>query len=50
MVGLTVFTGEAGGEFHLLMAAATFCILPVVVVFFALQRFFIEGIARSGLK
>ncbi len=50
MVGLQVFTNETGGEFHLLMAASAFCILPVVVAFFLLQRFFIEGIARSGLK
>ena len=50
MVGLQVFTSEAGGEFHLLMAASAFCIVPVVLVFFVLQRFFIEGIARSGLK
>lgn len=50
MVGLQVFTSEAGGEYHLLMAASAFCILPVVVAFFLLQRFFIEGIARSGLK
>lgn len=50
MVGLQVFTSDSGNDFHLLMAASTFCILPVVVVFFFLQRFFIEGIARSGLK
>jgi multiple sugar transport system permease protein len=50
MVGLQVFTNETGGEFHLLMAASAFCILPVVAAFFVLQRFFIEGIARSGLK
>ncbi|MCX7718572.1 MAG: carbohydrate ABC transporter permease [Candidatus Sumerlaeaceae bacterium] len=50
MVGLQVFTSTAGSEFQLLMAASTFCILPVVIIFFFLQRFFIEGIARSGLK
>lgn len=50
MVGLQVFTNEASSEFNLLMAASTFCVLPVVIVFFFLQRFFIEGIARSGLK
>lgn len=50
MVGLQVFNNDASSDFHLLMAASTFCILPVVVVFFFLQRFFIEGIARSGLK
>lgn len=50
MVGLQVFNTEAGDSFHLLMAASTFCILPVVIIFFFLQRYFIEGIARSGLK
>jgi multiple sugar transport system permease protein len=50
MVGLQVFNNESSNDFHLLMAASTFCILPIVVIFFFLQRFFIEGIARSGLK
>lgn len=50
MVGLQVMNSEAGNEYHLLMAASTFCILPIVIIFFILQRFFIEGIARSGLK
>lgn len=50
MVGLQVFTNEASNDYHLLMAASTFCIMPVVVVFFFVQRYFIEGIARTGLK
>ena len=50
MVGLQVFTNEASNDYNLLMAASTFCIMPVVVVFFFMQRYFIEGIARSGLK
>lgn len=50
MVGLQVFTNDAGSDFHLLMAASTFSILPMVLIFFFLQRFFIEGIARSGLR
>lgn len=50
MVGLQVFSTDASNEYQLLMAASTFAIVPVVVVFFFLQRFFIEGIARSGLK
>lgn len=50
MVGLQVFSNESSGEFQLLMAASTFCVLPIVIVFFLAQRFFIEGIARSGLK
>lgn len=50
MVGLQAFAEESIGQFHLLMAASTMAILPVVVMFFVLQRFFIQGIARTGLK
>ncbi len=32
------------------MAASTFTILPIVVLYFVAQRQFIEGIAASGLK
>ncbi len=34
----------------LTMAAATCAVIPVIVVFFFCQRFFIEGIATSGVK
>lgn len=32
------------------MAMATVAVIPVVVLFFAAQRYFVEGIATSGLK
>lgn len=50
MVGLQAFSEESQGQFHLLMAASAMAIAPVVVLFFVLQRFFIQGIARTGLK
>ncbi|MCB2156108.1 carbohydrate ABC transporter permease [bacterium] len=50
MVGLQAFNEESGSEFQLLMAASTMAILPIVIMFFLLQRFFIQGIARTGLK
>lgn len=50
MVGLQNLNEEAGTDFHILMAASCFAIFPVVIVFFFMQRFFIEGIARTGLK
>ncbi len=49
-VGLSYFIQEEGVQWHLLMAGATITILPVIVVFLFVQRQFIEGIARSGLK
>ena len=50
-LGLAVFTqGEAGTEWNLLMAAAIFTALPIVVLFLFTQRQFIQGIANAGLK
>ncbi len=49
-VGLLTFSGDWGTQPRLLMAAATFSVVPVLVLFFALQRYFIQGIARAGMK
>ncbi len=49
-LGLSYFVQAEGNEPHLQMAAATFVILPIVLLYFAAQRQFIEGIASSGLK
>ena len=50
MVGLLSFSSEWGTQPRLLMAAATFSVAPVLVLFFVLQRYFIQGIARAGMK
>ncbi|AKI98071.1 carbohydrate ABC transporter permease [Kosmotoga pacifica] len=49
-VGLQNFSSATGTEYNLLMAAATFSIVPVVMLFLFTQKYFIAGIARSGLK
>ena len=49
-VGLYTFRGEAGDIYNQLMAAATFSILPVIILFLFAQKYFIRGIARTGLK
>lgn len=33
-----------------IMAMATLAVLPVIILFFACQKYFVEGIATSGLK
>jgi multiple sugar transport system permease protein len=38
------------GEFHLVMAASVIVTLPMIIVFFLAQRYFIEGIATTGSK
>ena len=47
-VGLSLFTGQYGTEWHLLMAAATVTLLPTLVIFAFAQRYFVEGIALTG--
>ena len=49
-VGLQAFQGTHATEWALLMAAATVFALPVIILFFSLQRFFVRGIAATGLK
>ena len=50
-LGLAVFTqGEAGTEWHLLMAATIFTALPIIILFLIAQKQFIQGIANSGLR
>lgn len=49
-IGLATFSQEFGTEQALLMAASTFTIMPIVIIYFFVQKQFIQGIARSGLK
>ena len=49
-VALTRMVREEQEGFNLLMAASTFTILPVVFLYLAAQRRFIEGVAGTGLK
>lgn len=37
-------------QFGQIMAVATLTVMPVLIIFIAAQRFFIQGIATSGLK
>jgi ABC-type glycerol-3-phosphate transport system permease component len=49
-VGMSAFRTEGGSDPQLIMAAATFTILPVIVLYFFTQKTFIESVASSGLK
>ncbi|MDI9639504.1 carbohydrate ABC transporter permease [Geitlerinema splendidum] len=49
-VGLTQFQTVHGTKYHLMMAASTLVVIPMLIVFFLLQRHFIRGVALSGLK
>jgi len=49
-LGLASFRGLFSTDWHLLMAASTVMILPVVALFFLLQRYFVRGVVLTGMK
>lgn len=49
-VGLAQFTSEAGSAYHLQMAATTLTVIPIIALYFFVQRQLIEGVASSGVK
>lgn len=50
-LALQQFKAQHGGtEWALLMASATIIILPIVIIFFMLQRTFVQGITMTGIK
>ena len=52
-VGLRYFVVNPGDQMpkdHLLMAAAIMMTLPVILIFFVGQRYFVRGVVMSGIK
>ena len=47
--GLQLYQQQHSGEPGLLMAASTLVILPIILLFFFTQRYFIEGVSLTGL-
>lgn len=49
-LGLALFTGQHQTDWGVLMAASILMLIPVVLLFFFFQRYFIKGMAMTGLK
>jgi multiple sugar transport system permease protein len=49
-VGLQSFVGQYDTEYALIMTGAVLSVLPVAIIFALGQRYFIEGIATTGIK
>ena len=49
-VGLQRFIQENSSDYHLIMAVSVCSLRPVSIVFLSLQKYFIPGIATTGLK
>ena len=49
-LGLRLFNEQYYSQTHLLMAASVFVILPILILFFFMQRYFIQGVVFTGSK
>jgi len=49
-VGIRLFVGNYQNRFDLMMAAATVATLPVVVIFFLLQKHIVKGLTAGAVK
>lgn len=48
-VGLSYFQDEYSTQFNYMMAGSVMNIIPILIVFLLLQRYFVRGIALSGI-
>lgn len=48
--GLTLFGGQYVVDYAVLMAGAAISLVPLALAFFLAQRYFVQGIATTGLK
>jgi multiple sugar transport system permease protein len=49
-LGLRSFVGQYDAEYAMIMAGSVISVIPIVIIFLLGQRFFIQGIATSGMK
>ena len=49
-LGLRMFITQYSSESNLIMAASVVSLIPVLIVFLSLQKYFVQGVASSGLK
>ena len=48
--GLKMFIGQYSSEYGLIMAGSVLSLIPVLIVFLCLQKYFVEGVANTGVK
>lgn len=49
-IGLKMFISQYSAEYGLIMAASVLSLIPVLVVFLALQKYFVAGITTGAVK
>lgn len=49
-LGLQQFQSQKGSEWGMMMAVSTMMTVPIIILFFFLQKTFIQGITFTGIK
>jgi multiple sugar transport system permease protein len=49
-LGIRKFITQYSAQYHLIMATAVLAIVPILVIFLYFQKYFVKGLALSGLK
>lgn len=49
-LGLRMFITQYSSDYNLIMAASVVSLIPVLIVFLSLQKYFVQGVATAGLK
>lgn len=49
-LGIRMFISQYGADYAWIMAASVCSLIPVIIVFLSCQKFFVEGVAASGIK
>jgi len=49
-LGIRMFISQFGADYAWIMAASVCSLIPVIIVFLSCQKFFVEGVAASGIK
>lgn len=49
-VGLRFFQSSYSSEIQLMLAVSVVTIIPVLILFFAAQKYFVQGVTMSGIK
>jgi multiple sugar transport system permease protein len=49
-IGLRMFISQYSSEYGLIMAASVVTLIPILVIFLSLQKYFVQGVATAGLK
>ena len=49
-IGLRMFISQYSAEYGLIMAASVIALIPVLIIFLALQKYFVQGLTLGSVK